>query len=310
MTVRAKDYLRIGIDLGGTKIEGLLIGPDGTELARRRVAAPREDYDATLRTIGGVVAALISDAGAHQDHAAVSVGVGMPGSISPATGLVQNANSNWLNGRAFDTDLRAAIGLPVRFANDANCFALSEAVDGAGSGATSVFGVILGTGVGGGLVIAGRLVNGPRGTGGEWGHNALPWASCSETPGPACWCGRHGCIEAWVSGPAMARDHLHETGDNLSAEEIAARAAQGDAGAAATLTRHTRRLARSLAHVINIFDPDIVVLGGGLSQLPRLYTDLPAAIAPHLFTDSPTVRVLPPRWGDASGVRGAAWLWD
>ncbi len=310
MTVPAKDYLRIGIDLGGTKIEGLLIGPDGTELARRRVAAPREDYDATLRTVGGVVAALISDASAHQAPSAVSVGVGMPGSISPATGLVQNANSNWLNGRAFDTDLRAAIGLPVKFANDANCFALSEAVDGAGSEATSVFGVILGTGVGGGLVIAERLVNGPRGTGGEWGHNALPWASCSETPGPACWCGRNGCIEAWISGPAMARDHLRETGDNLSAEEIAASAAQGDAGAAATLSRHTQRLARSLAHVINIFDPDVVVLGGGLSLLPHLYTDLPAAIAPHLFTDAPTVRVLPPRWGDASGVRGAAWLWD
>lgn len=310
MMVRAKDYLRIGVDLGGTKIEGLLICPDGAELARRRVTAPREDYDATLRTIGEVVAALISDAGAHQDHSAMTVGVGMPGSISPASGLVQNANSSWLNGRTFDTDLRATIGLPVKFANDANCFALSEAVDGAGAGAASLFGVILGTGVGGGLVIAGRLVDGPRGTGGEWGHNALPWASCSETPGPACWCGRRGCIEVWVSGPAMARDHLHETGDNLNAEEIAACATQGDAGATATLTRHTQRLARSLAHVINIFDPDVVVLGGGLSKLPHLYTDLPAAIAPHLFTDAPTVRVQPPRWGDASGVRGAAWLWD
>ncbi len=310
MTNQEKDYLRIGVDLGGTKIEGLLIAPDGAEIARRRVATPREDYDATLCAVREIVTALVRDPATHEAPPAVRVGVGMPGSISPASGLVQNANSNWLNGRALDKDLSSALGLPVRFANDANCFALSEAVDGAAAGAASVFGVILGTGVGGGLVVGGCVVNGPRGTGGEWGHNPLPWADGSETPGPACWCGRYGCIEAWVSGPAMAHDHLRETGVRLNAETIAAGAARGDADAAATLARHTQRLARSLAHVINIADPDVVVLGGGLSKLSHLYADLPAAIAPHLFTDTPIVRVLPPRWGDASGVRGAAWLWD
>lgn len=310
MTDPDKDYLRIGVDLGGTKIEGLALAPDGAELARRRVATPREDYDATLYTIYEIVTALVRAAGTREAAMAVKVGVGMPGSISPRSGLVQNANSNWLNGRALDTDLRQALGYPVRFANDANCFALSEAVDGAGAGAASVFGVILGTGVGGGLVIGGRVVDGPRGTGGEWAHNPLPWADLSETPGPVCWCGRHGCIEAWVSGPGMARDHLRKTGVRLDAETIATNAGQGDAEAAATLARHTQRLARSLAHVINITDPEVVVLGGGLSKLSHLYNDLPEAIAPHLFTDAPIVRVVPPRWGDASGVRGAAWLWD
>ena len=310
MITNAKDHLRIGVDLGGTKIEGLALGVDGVVLARRRIAAPREDYAATLGAINGVVTALVADVGPYVVSVTATVGIGMPGSISPASGLVQNANSHWLNGRTFDKDLREALGFPVRFANDANCFTLSEAVDGAGAGATSAFGVILGTGVGGGLVLGGRLVDGPRGICGEWGHNSLPWPSGSETPGPACWCGRHGCLESWVSGPALASDHCRETGENLSAEEISAQAEHGDAAAVASLARHTQRLARGLAHVINIIDPEVIVLGGGLSNLAHLYRDLPAAIAPHLFTDAPSVRVLPPRWGDASGVRGAAWLWD
>ena len=233
----------------------------------------------------------------------------MPGSLSPRTGLVQNANSTWLNGRPFQRDLEAHLARPLRLANDANCFALSEAVDGAGAGARSVFGVILGTGCGGGLVFEGRLIDGPRGIGGEWGHNPLPRPQDGEHPGPACWCGRTGCMETWVSGPGLEADHARVTAERLAADAIEARAKSGDAAARATLDRHAHRLARGLASVVNVFDPEVIVLGGGLSKLAHLYEVLPALVAPHVFADTPDVVIKPPRWGDAGGVRGAAWLW-
>jgi len=296
--------IRIGVDLGGTKISGVALAPDGAEMRRTRRPAPRGDYALTLAAIAEVVAEL-----ERTSREAATVGIGMPGSVSPKTGLVQNANSTWLNGRPFKKDIEAKLGRSVRIANDANCFAISEATDGAGRGARSLFGVILGTGCGGGLVIDGRLVDGPRGIGGEWGHNPLPWASADEHPGPRCWCGRRGCMETWVSGPGLAADHARVTGEQLAAETIAARAAAGRPDACATLLRHADRLARGLAHVVNILDPEVIVLGGGLSRVAELYDRLPDLMAPHVFSDTPEVRVVPPRWGDDSGVRGAAWLW-
>jgi fructokinase len=233
----------------------------------------------------------------------------MPGSLSPASGLVQNANSTWLNGRPFGRDLEAHLSRPVRLANDANCFALSEAVDGAGAGARSVLGVILGTGCGGGLVYDGALIDGPRGIGGEWGHNPLPWPRGDEHPGPACWCGRTGCMETWVSGPGLEADHARATGECLAADAIAARATAGDAKARATLDRHASRLARGLATVVNVFDPEVIVLGGGLSKLTYLYSVVPPLAAPYVFSEEKAIDIRPPRWGDASGVRGAARLW-
>ncbi|MEW5963272.1 MAG: ROK family protein [Pseudomonadota bacterium] len=296
---------RIGIDLGGTKIEGVLLLADGSEERRHRIPTPREDYAGTIAAIAGLVARL--EAAADRN---TPVGVAMPGSLSPGTSRVQNANSTWLNGRPLDRDLAAALGRPVRLANDANCFALSEATDGAAAGAPSVFGVILGTGCGGGIVVDGRLVDGPLGVGGEWGHNPLPRPSADEVPGPPCWCGRRGCMETWVSGPGLAADHARATGERRSAETIAARAEAGDEAALATMARHADRLARGLAHVVNILDPAVIVLGGGLSKLGHLYRNLPGLMAPHIFADAPHVDVRPPRWGDASGVRGAARLWD
>jgi fructokinase len=297
--------LRIGLDLGGTKIEGIFLGPDGRERARERIPTPRGDYAGTIGAIATLVARLEAEGGGTG-----TIGIGIPGSLSPITGLVQNANSTWLNGRPFDRDLAAALGRPVRLANDANCFALSEAIDGAGADARSVFGVILGTGCGGGIVIGGRLIDGPRGIGGEWGHNPLPWAAASEHPGPECWCGRRGCMEVWVSGPAIKADHQHVAGEELSTEEIFRRAAVGESAAAATARRHVSRLARGLAHVVNIIDPDVIVIGGGLSRLQHLYEMLPGLMAPLIFADQASIVVRPPKWGDASGVRGAAWLWN
>jgi fructokinase len=296
--------LRIGIDLGGSKIAGVALAATGAILASQRVPAPRHDYAATVAAITAMVRALEGAAG---DSG--TIGIGMPGSLAPGDGGVQNANSTWLNGRPFARDLEAALKAPVRLANDANCFALSEAVDGAGAGARSLFGVILGTGCGGGLVFNGKLIDGPRGTGGEWGHNPLPWAEAHEHPGPECWCGRRGCIERWVSGPGLEMDHLNHTGAEHSAAVIAAAARDGDPEAQASLERHASRLARGLAHVVNIFDPEVVVLGGGLSQLDHLYGALPSLMAPYILAHDQRVRVQPPRWGDASGVRGAAWLW-
>jgi fructokinase len=296
--------LRLGIDLGGTKIAGVALGRDGVVLAQHRVPAPRFDYIATLQAIGETIAALEHGAGGRG-----TIGIGMPGSISPASGLVQNANSTWLNGQPFAGDLETHLGRAVRLANDANCFALSEAIDGAGTGAESVLGVILGTGCGGGLVYRGELVDGPHRIGGEWGHNPLPWATGDERPGPLCWCGRHGCMETWVSGPGLEADHARTCGQELAAEQIARRAEAGDPHARASLDRHASRLARGLAHVVNIFDPHVIVLGGGLSKLSHLYQALPGHMARYVFADRARVTVTPPRWGDASGVRGAAWLW-
>jgi fructokinase len=298
--------LRLGIDLGGTKIAGIALAGDGRVLAERRMPAPRHDYGASLSAIANMVRALEADAGV--EHGCI--GIGIPGSVSPATGLVQNANSTWLNGRPFHRDLEAHLGRPVRLANDANCFALSEAVDGAAKGTRSAFGVILGTGCGGGLVFGGALIDGPCGIGGEWGHNPLPWASAEEHPGPRCWCGRSGCMETWVSGPGLQDDHARVTGAHLSPEDIAARAAAGDAAAQASLDRHAGRLARGLAAVVNVFDPEVIVLGGGLSKLGHLYAVLPALTAPYVLADAARVVIKPPAWGDASGVRGAAWLWQ
>jgi fructokinase len=296
--------LRVGVDLGGTKIAGMVLGLGGRPLAEHRMPSPRHDYDATIRAIGDMVRVLEAGAG---DTG--SVGIGIPGSVAPGSGLVQNANSTWLNGKPFGRDLEAHLGRPVRLANDANCFALSEAVDGAGAGARAVFGVILGTGCGGGLVFDGALIDGPRGIGGEWGHNPLPWASADEHPGARCWCGRLGCMETWVAGPWLEADYARATGERIPAEEIAARAGGGDAAARATLGRHASRLARGLAHVINIFDPDVIVLGGGLSKLAHLYEVIPGLAAPYVLAEPAQVIVKPPVWGDASGVRGAAWLW-
>jgi fructokinase len=296
---------RIGVDLGGTKIEAILLGAAGAEVARRRIATPRHDYEATIRAIADLVAELQQRAGGN-----ASVGCAIPGSISPHTGVVQNANSTWLNTRPLDRDLEAAIRRPVRLANDANCFALSEATDGAATAARSVFGVIVGTGCGGGIVVDGQLVEGFRKIGGEWGHNPLPWPEASELPGPRCWCGLYGCIETWISGPALAADHQRVTGASLSAEDIARCAAEANADAAATLRRHASRLARGLAQIVNLLDPEVIVLGGGLSKMPHLYKALPALIAPYVFSDRKDVDVRAPRWGDSSGVRGAARLWD
>ena len=301
---------RIGIDLGGTKIEGVLLAATGEELARHRMATPRSAdpalaYRDTLTAIAGVIEILESGRSCR-----ASVGVGMPGSLSPRTGLVQNANSTWLNGRPFATDLARYLGRPIRLANDANCFAISEATDGAGAGARSVFGVILGTGCGAGIVIDGRLLDGPRGIGGEWGHNPLPWPTLDEVRGPRCWCGRDGCMETWVSGPALSADFERATGHQLKVEEIVTAAQQGNEAAPACLDRHVDRLARGLSHVVNILDPDVIILGGGLSALDHLYRELPPRMAPYVFADDREVIIRPPRWGDASGVRGAAWLWD
>jgi len=294
--------MRIGIDLGGTKIEGIALDDAGQELARHRIATPRGDYDGTLRAVRALVDRLESD---HPGRA--SVGVGMPGAISPATGLVKNANSTWLIGRPFDLDLARALSRPVRVANDANCFALSEAVDGAAAGASVVFGVIVGTGVGGGLVVHGRIVDGPNAIGGEWGHNPLPWPEDDERPGPVCYCGKKGCVETFLSGPGLARDY--DPTASRSATEVAAAAAAGEERARRTIERHARRMAKSLATVINVIDPDVIVLGGGLSNLGHLYERVPALWKNWVFSDVVATRLLPPRHGDSSGVRGAAWLW-
>jgi fructokinase len=301
--------LRIGIDLGGTKIEGLALSSDGAEVARQRIKTPK-DYQQTLLAIEGLVSFLEEEASTATGNAeAGSVGVGIPGTLSPATRVVKNSNSTWLNGHAFDKDLEAIMGRPIRVMNDANCFALSEATDGAGMGASVVFGVILGTGVGAGIVIGGQVLEGHQGIGGEWGHNSLPWPGDREWPGPDCYCGRNGCIETYVSGPGMVRDHEEVTGQRLTTREIVSQAAGGDEDAAASCTRYVDRLARGLAAVINVLDPEIVVLGGGMSNLPTLPEDVQRALPPHVFSDSIATRVLRNVHGDSSGVRGAAWLW-
>jgi fructokinase len=296
--------LRIGIDLGGTKIEAAAIDPEGGIRARRRIATPVSDYDRTIAALVGLVAAIESEVGA-----CASVGVGIPGTIVVETGLVKNANSTWLNRRPFGRDVAAALGRPVRFANDANCFALSEAIDGAAAGCGTVFGAILGTGVGGGIVIGGRLLVGANAIAGEWGHNPLPAARPDELPGPPCYCGRSGCIETFLSGPGLAADHRRHTGRDLTTAEIVTGAAAGDPHCRAALDRYADRLARALASVINLIDPDAIVLGGGLSALAFLYDEVPRRWGRHIFSNAVVTRLLPPRHGDSSGVRGAAWLW-
>ncbi len=293
---------RIGIDLGGTKIEIAVLAPDGSESLRHRVPTPHGDYQGTLRAIAGLVRDAESKLGV-----TATVGIGIPGVISPATGLVKNANSTTLNGHAFDTDITTALGRPVRVENDANCFALSEAVDGAGTGYRLVFGIILGTGCGGGIVVDRQVHRGPHGVAGEWGHNPLPWPNADELPGPACWCGQHGCLETWVAGPALARDC--DGPGALDASHIPDRAAAGEEKAQAALTRHADRLARGLAQVVNLLDPDAIVVGGGLSNMPHLYTQLPQLLPRHVFSDVIATPILPAKHGDSSGVRGAAWLW-
>ena len=297
--------LRIGIDLGGTKIAGVALDGSGATRAEARVATPRDDYDGTLSAIARLVAALEAEAGRSG-----TVGVGMPGAISPRSGLVKNANSVWLNGRPFAGDLERALKRPVRIENDANCLAVSEAVDGAGAGREIVWAIILGTGVGSGIALQGRALSGRGRIAGEWGHNPLPRPRDDERPGPACYCGHHGCLETWVSGPALAADHAQRTGVALSGEAVIAALRAGDDAAAATFARYLDRLGRGIAHVVNVIDPDIIVIGGGLSRIPELVAGLPERIAPHVFSDAFDTPIRPSQHGDASGVRGAAWLWN
>jgi len=295
---------RIGIDLGGTKIEAAAVDGLGAVRVRRRVATPTGNYRATIEAITALVRAVELQIGE-----TAPIGIGMPGTISPTTGLVKNANSAWLIGRPLQRDLEAALGRPTRLANDANCFVLSEAIDGAAAGMEIVFGVILGTGVGGGIALGGRILLGANAIAGEWGHNPLPWAAPGEIPGPACYCGGSGCVETFLSGPALAADHHRHGGRSLSAVEIAAFAARGDAECGATLGRYMDRLARGLASVINLIDPDAIVLGGGLSGMSALYEQVPLLWGQYIFSDKVVTRLLPPVHGDSSGVRGAAWLW-
>ena len=303
--MKRTDRPRIGIDLGGTKIEAVLLDGTGEILRRERVPTPRHDYRKTLEAIVAVVAELERDLGLP-----ATVGIGTPGAISPASGVVKNANSVWLNGRSLGRDLEQALGREVRLANDADCFALSEAMDGTGRDARVVFGVILGTGVGGGIAVDRRLLAGPNAIAGEWGHNPLPWPVDDERPGSACYCGRSGCIETFLSGPGLERDHARTARAPLSSAEIVSRADAGDATAEAALQRYEERLARALASVINVVDPHVIVLGGGLSNLARLYEGVPQLWEPFVFSDRVDTRLEPPAHGDASGVRGAAWLWN
>jgi fructokinase len=326
------DYtgMRIGIDLGGSKIEGIALDAGGNVRLRRRVSSPHGDYAKTLMALADLVGAIESAVGERG-----TVGVGIPGTISSATGLVKNANSTWLNGRPLGDDLPRLLNRRIRFANDANCFALSEASDGAAAGAPVVFGVIIGTGTGGGLVVHGRVIEGVNGIGGEWGHNPLPAPRDDERPGPACYCGRSGCIETFLSGPGLACDYARATragcspgepanaivpvlsddiapageATRLTAHEIAVRAAAGDPIASACLERYEDRMARALASIINVLDPDVIVLGGGLSNIDRLYESVPRIWMPYIFSDQVATRLVRALHGDSSGVRGAAWLW-
>ena len=297
--------MRLGIDLGGSKIEIIALAADGRELLRQRIATPQGDYRATLGAIASLVEATENELGQRG-----SVGVGIPGAESLLNGLIKNANSTCLIGQPLRRDLQTLLQRQVRLANDANCFALSEAIDGSGRAAEIVFGVILGTGVGGGIVINQRALTGANAIAGEWGHNPLPLPTVEDLPLPACYCGRLGCTEAYLSGPALASDHFHHTGQTLQAAEIDVRATAGDAACEATLQRYENRLGRALAGVINLLDPQVIVLGGGLSKMARLYQNLPKCCGPHVFSDVFYTKILPPQHGDSSGVRGAAWLWE
>jgi fructokinase len=297
--------MRIGIDLGGTKIEGIAIAADGSEQLRRRMPSPRDDYANTLAAVAGLVRSIEDDLGVRG-----TVGVGIPGAISPATGLIKNSNSTWLNGMPLAEELSRMLDRPLRFANDANCLALSEATDGSAAGTAVVFGVIVGTGTGGGVVINQRVLVGANAIGGEWGHNPLPAPRDDEYPGPECYCGRRGCIEMFLSGPALARGYIASGGAALTAAEIATRARTGEPLANRVLERYEERMARALGSVINVLDPDVVVLGGGLSNIDRLYDHVPKLWSAYVFSDRVDTRLVRAIHGDSSGVRGAAWLWE
>jgi fructokinase len=296
--------IQIGIDFGGTKVEAAALDASGAYLARVRTPNPGS-YDAAIETIRDLIAQVEQQAGG-----VGTVGVGLPGSISPTTGVMRNSNSTYLNGRTFREDLTTALRREVRLANDANCLALSEAVDGAAAGAKVAFAIILGTGCGGGLVVDGRLIDGANGIAGEWGHMPLPWPSPEESPGPQCWCGQRGCLEMWVSGTGLRHDYAQHAGQALSGEAIIERLRQGEPAAKAAFDRYIDRLGRAIAALCNIVDPDAIVLGGGLSNVAEIYERLPAAIEPRVFSDRWRTKIAPAVWGDASGVRGAARLWE
>lgn len=301
---RREEKVRIGIDMGGTKIEFVALENDGRELYRRRVPTPRGDYDATIRVMREGVEEI-----ERQLARPASVGVGIPGTISGITHTVKNANSTWMNGKPFDKDLGAALNREVRCANDANCLAVSEATDGAGAGKRLVFAVILGTGCGGGVAFDGRVHNGRNGVAGEWGHTALPWLRPDEYPGDDCYCGLRGCIETWISGTGLEKDYERATKVKLEGKEIVARSEAGEAEAQRCLERYENRLARSLSQIVNILDPDVIVLGGGVSQIPRIYRNVPGQLKEYVFGREADTPLLAAKHGDASGVRGAAWLW-
>lgn len=296
--------MRIGIDLGGTKIEAVALSADGEELRRIRVPTPRHDYAETLNTIVRLVHTLENDLGRQ-----ASVGVGIPGTIMRPSGLVKNANSTWIIGQPLERDLSAALAREVRCANDANCLALSEATDGSGAGYRVVFAVILGTGCGGGLAIEGRVREGSNSVAGEWGHNSLPWPRAGEFPGPPCYCGKSGCIETWISGTALGKDYERSTGKPLSGEEVAEAAGRADPQAAAAIQRLEDRIARGFASLVNVLDPDVIVVGGGLSRLADIYRNVPPLLESYGFGGGIHTPIVPARHGDSSGVRGAAWLW-
>ncbi len=297
--------MRIGIDLGGTKIEGVLMDERGLILRRLRCSTPRGDYDKTVRAIRTLIEALEKDL-----KETATVGLGIPGALDPRSGLVKNANSTWLNGKALDQDITLALKRPVRIANDANCFALSEAVDGSGAGVPVVFGVIVGTGCGGGIVAHGHVLTGPNAIAGEWGHHPLPWPDMLEAAAaPKCYCGGVGCIETWISGPGLAADYERTTGKTLTAQQIAEKALEGDLESDGALTRYETRMARALAQIVNVLDPDVIVLGGGMSNVDRLYENVPDLMRQFILSSDPTTVLRRNTHGDSSGVRGAAWLW-
>ena len=296
--------MQIGVDLGGTKIEAIALSPSGETLVRRRVATPREDYGATIGAIAGLVTGIEKELGSR-----ASVGIGIPGAFSAASGLIKNSNSTWLLGKPLDRDLAARLRRPLRITNDANCLTVSEATNGAAAGASVVFGVIIGTGVGGGIAINGRPHVGRNAIAGEWGHFSLPWPQPEEIPGPPCYCGKRGCVETFLSGPGLARDYSAATGTSITAAEVASRAAEGEEAANDALTRYEDRLARALAPVINILDPEVIVLGGGVSNIGRLYENVPKLLPRHVFSDQLETRLVKATHGDSSGVFGAAYLW-
>lgn len=305
--VATKPEIRLGVDLGGTKIEIIALDRTGTERFRKRISTPQGDYAGTVRAIAELV--VIARAETQALEKTPSIGIGIPGTISPATGLIKGANSVCLIGHALDRDLETAIGQPVRLGNDANCFALSEASDGAGADGHIVFGAILGTGTGGGLVIDKKIISGPNAITGEWGHIRMPWPTVDETPGRDCYCGLKGCLETFLSGPGLSADFEIATGTHIPAHDITDRAIHNDHAAIAALDRYVDRLARALSTIINVLDPSVVVLGGGLSKIERLYRDVPPLLPKYVFSDTVVTPIVPPKHGDSSGVRGAAWLW-